>query len=327
MTDRSLDTVQQLLAAGRVHQAVQLLTHHVAAGDAAAQYQMALWHLIGSPLPRDLPKARALLARAREARHGDAAMFEIALTANGSGGTPDWRAAQALLERAAGWLPEASAHRALLAAMAIGPDGMPTTTPVGEPFHQGADVHYFANFVTEQECAHIATGVTDILRPAPVVDPATGRAVLNPVRTSDAAVVGPTREDLVVRAINLRIAAASATDAAQGEALTVLRYAPGQEFRLHSDAIAGARNQRIATMLLYLNDDFVGGETVFPDLGLTIRPKRCDALLFGNVDADGRVDQRMRHAGTPVRSGMKWLATRWIRARRFSPWYGPDQPI
>lgn len=327
MTDRSLDTVQQLLAAGHVQRAVQLLTQHAEAGDAAALYQMALWYLIGSPLPRDLAKARALLARAREAGQGDAAMFEIALTANGSGGPSDWGAATALLERAAGWLPEAAAQHALLGAMRIGPDGNPTTTPVGELLHPDVDVRYFANFVTKAECAHIATSVTDILRPASVVDPSTGRAVLNPVRTSDAAVIGPTREGLVLRAVNLRIAAASATDVAQGEALTVLRYGRGQEFRLHSDAIAGTRNQRVATMLLYLNDDFGGGETVFPDLGLTIRPKRGDGLLFGNVDADGRIDQRMRHAGVPVQSGVKWLATRWIRAQQFSPWTGPDQPL
>lgn len=327
MTASSIEIVQKLLADGHVQQAVQVLSDHVARGEAAALYQMALWNLIGSPLPRDLAKARALLARAREARHGDAAMFEVALTANGSGGTANWSAAHALLNCAASWLPEASVHRALLAAMPIGPNGNPTTISDGESLHQDADVRYFANFVTEQECEHIATSVTDILRPAPVIDPTTGRAVLNPIRTSDAAVVGPTREDLVLRAINLRIAAVSATDVAQGEALTVLRYARGHEFRLHSDAIAGARNQRIATMLLYLNDDFTGGETVFPDLGLKVQPKRGDALLFRNVHPDGRMDHRMRHAGMPVQSGTKWLATRWIRAQRFSLWHGPDQPI
>ena len=41
---------------------------------------------------------------------------------------------------------------------------------------------------------------------------------------------------------------------------------------------------------------------------------------------DDRVDvaAALRHAGEPVRSGVKWLATRWIRARPFDVWTGPE---
>jgi prolyl 4-hydroxylase len=106
----------------------------------------------------------------------------------------------------------------------------------------------------------------------------------------------------------------------QGEPLMILRYAPGQEYRLHSDAIAGAANQRTMTVLLYLNQGFAGGETHFPELDITIVPRGGEALLFDNLLVDGRPDPRARHAGKPVRAGTKWLATRWIRQRSVDPW-------
>ena len=72
------------------------------------------------------------------------------------------------------------------------------------------------------------------------------------------------------------------------------------------------------TMLVYLNDDFEGGETAFPELRITIRPKRGEGLLFRNVDPQGRPDPLLLHAGVPVRSGVKLLASRWIRERPYA---------
>lgn len=327
MPQRSIDAVHRFVEAGRPADAIALLTQRIADDDPEALFLMGLWRLVGSVVARDLTAARELLGRARAGGHTEAALFEIALTANGSGAAADWRRAHELAKQAAPRSDEARTQLSLLRSMSLGNDGYPTISPASNVLTADGSVRYFPGFATAAECAHVTGSVAGILQPASVIDPATGRLVRNPIRTSDAAVVGPTREDIVLRAINLRIAAASETDVAQGEALTILRYAPGQEFRLHMDAIAGAGNQRIATMLLYLNDDFTGGETVFPDLGLTVRPKRGDALLFRNVDARGHGDARMRHAGNPVRSGTKWLATRWIRARPFSPWTGPDRPV
>lgn len=313
-----------LLAAGRSTEAVTLIARAAADGHAGALYQQAMWHLVGSPLPRDLPRARALLRRAATAGHADARMIEVPLTANGSGGVEDWAGALAQLRAAASTLQEARTQLDLVTAMALDETGMPSIVPEGEPLIADGSIRLFRDFATPAECAHVAHAVGDILAPALVVDPATGRSVPNPIRTSDAAVIGPTREDLAIRAINLRFAAASGTQVAQGEALTVLRYAPGQQFRLHSDAISPTRNQRVLTVLLYLNDGFSGGETSFPAHGLTVRPRIGDAILFRNTLPDGRPDPGMRHAGEPVRAGVKWLATRWIRARPFSPWTGPE---
>jgi hypothetical protein len=40
-------------------------------------------------------------------------------------------------------------------------------------------------------------------------------------------------------------------------------------------------------------------------------------VVFDNLFADGRPDPDSLHAGTPVERGEKWLATLWIRQRRY----------
>lgn len=318
------DGLDAALERGDVQGAVDLVAIAAARGDPRALYQQAIWHLIGDPLPRDLVRSRALLRTAARAGHGDAAAVEIALTANGSGGKADWPVARALLDQHAGRHAALKAQLALIAAMPLGSTGAPATPPVGHPLVPDGSIRLFPAFATPAECAHVATGLSDLMAPASVLDPSTGRPVPHPIRSADEAAYGPTREDLAVRAVNLRIAAASGTAVAQGEALTILRYAPGQRFGLHSDVLSRTRNQRVATMLLYLNDAFDGGETTFPDHQLVVTPRGGDALLFLNTLPDGRPDPRKRHAGQPVVRGVKWLATRWIRQRPFDPWRGPE---
>jgi prolyl 4-hydroxylase len=42
-------------------------------------------------------------------------------------------------------------------------------------------------------------------------------------------------------------------------------------------------------------------------------------LLFSNAQEDGHGDPLAEHAGRPVTSGTKYLATRWIREARWIP--------
>lgn len=305
---------------GHPDEAIQLLYAAGTSGDPDALAELALWYLRGDIVPRDLGAARAALERAVAIGHVDAALIEIALTANGSGGTPDWPGALALLRRAAANDPLAAQHLELLGQMALTADGAPRDLPPGQILHARPPVHRFPAFCTPIECAHIASVAAPTLQPATVFDPGSGKMVAHPIRSSDNAPIGPTQESLVVQAINRRIAAATATDVVQGEPLTVLRYAPGQQYRPHLDTLPNQSNQRIRTAILYLNHNYVGGQTVFPLLDLEIAPGIGDLLVFDNVDAGGAPDPLSRHAGLAVVSGTKWIATRWIRARPVSPW-------
>ena len=321
------DAVSQatiLLARGRVGDAVALVARAAEAHDPAALFQHAVWKLTGHPVPRDLAGARTLLRRATERGHSDAALMEVALTANGSGAPSDWAAAATLLERAAEHSDVAAADLALLRRMALTAEGAPREVPALVQIGERPAVWQLPDLLTPDECRHVAQCAAELLEPATVVDPRTGRNVANPVRTSDGAVIGPTRETLVVQAINRRLAAATGTDWRQGEALSVLRYRPGQQFRPHVDALPSTRNQRVRTVLVYLNDGFDGGATHFVGNGLRVTPRTGSAVVFDNVGADGKADPMTQHAGEPVRQGVKWLATRWIRARPFDVWTGPE---
>ncbi|SFS01123.1 2OG-Fe(II) oxygenase [Sphingomonas jatrophae] len=320
MTDTLIEQADRLVAAGRVGDAAALLHAAGDSGDVDALFRLAAWQLIGDPLPRNVPAAYALLSRARMIGHVDAALMEIALTANGSAGPDDWTRALSLLTGAAGADPVAAEQLRLVRAMRLTTDGKPVTQPAPRPVSEQPHVRHFPALLTADECVHLARTADPLFEPASVLDPASGRRVRHPVRNADEAAIGPAREDLVVRAINLRIAAASGTDVAAGEPLTILRYGPGQQYRPHHDAIAGVANQRAWTMLVWLNDGYAGGETRFSPSGLTVKGRRGDGLLFRNLLPDGRPDPAAQHAGLPVTAGHKWMATRWIRQAPLDLW-------
>ena len=315
------ETAQALLDAGRADEAVQTAQAAAARGDGDGALLIALWRLAGTSLPRDLGEARRLLRLAADAGNADAALMEVALIANGTGDAPDWSLARERLEAAARIHCGAAAeHLDLLSRMAINDAGMPTRLPECEILSERPLVKRWRGLLNAAECAHIARSVQDILGPSLVADPATGRLIAHPIRTSSAAQVGPTRESLPIRAILHRIAAISDSDVTCGEPLTVLHYAPGQQYRAHNDALPGEANQRVSTVIVYLNEGYAGGETAFAQGGPTVSGKGGDALFWSNVTPDGRPDPASRHAGLPVRQGAKWAVTRWIRARPLDVW-------
>ncbi|GAX13769.1 prolyl 4-hydroxylase [Fistulifera solaris] len=108
------------------------------------------------------------------------------------------------------------------------------------------------------------------------------------------------------------------------ESLQVVRYRAGEEYTAHHDFVYPSQQlwyqpTRFATLLLYLNDDFEGGHTVFPravtrDLhdGVRIRPKKGTAVLFYSMLPDGNMDDRSQHASEPVQLGEKFIANLWV---------------
>lgn len=314
----------RLMSQGNVAAAIAAIEAAARVGDRDALFQLGFWQIIGEPLPRNLIAARTALRNAAAAGHHEAQLMDAALTANGSGGPASWQDALAQLKKASQDNDMAQKVLSLVGSMHLTPDGFPRTSPSVISLTSDRTVLRVSKLFSVNECKHIINSVADLLSPSLVVDPRSGRTILNPIRNSDEAMIGPLREDLAIRALNLRIAAISDTPADAGEALTILRYRPGQQFRMHSDALNSTRNQRVKTVLVYLNEEFEGGETVFPEHGLSIRPRTGDAIIFSNTLATGHPDQRARHAGRPVTHGVKWLATRWIRSRAFDMWHGAE---
>lgn len=274
--------------------------------DADALFEKAAARLRAN----EVAEARDLFAQAGAAGHREAAAIYCNLTASGG----DWERGIALLRALAEISPRC--RRELAIVEAIDPDAaVPAGTVLGEAPH----LTLFEALFTRAECDYLAEAAAPMLARSVVVEAATGRQRPDPVRVSDSVGFTLPLENPAVHALNRRIAAASGTDVVQGEPLQVLRYRPGGEYKPHFDAIPGFANQRILTMIVWLNEDYEGGETMFMKTGAKVKGRAGDALLFRNALADGSRDPDCAHAGLPVTRGEKWIASRWIRARPFEP--------
>jgi prolyl 4-hydroxylase len=132
-------------------------------------------------------------------------------------------------------------------------------------------------------------------------------------------------ENPLVTRIERRLAELSSYPVENGEGLQILHYGVGGEYKPHFDFFepeyAGSAGhlenggQRVSTTILYLNDVEVGGETIFPEISLLVSARKGAAVYFSYYDAGGVPDRLTLHGGTPVRSGEKWIATKWVRER------------
>lgn len=97
------------------------------------------------------------------------------------------------------------------------------------------------------------------------------------------------------------------------EPLPMMKYQPGDYFDWHTDLTVGFATQRTATMIMYLNDDFEGGNTCFQHLDLRIKPRRGSALVFNYSP-----EQLLLHRGEAVIAGTKYILNAFVRNGEFS---------
>ena len=162
--------------------------------------------------------------------------------------------------------------------------------------------------------------------------------------------------DKTLENIEYRIAAASGTPEPNGEGMQILRYDVGQKYDPHFDYFHDAVNpspkrggQRMATMLIYLENTEEGGETIFPrgtraetfDLmeegnphewsectkhGLPVKSVKGDALLFWSLTDDYKLDMGSLRR-VPSCQRPKWTAVKWIRVAKFDGMFTSPLPM
>lgn len=315
MAATTVQSAMALAQAGRPEDGLHLLREGQGRGEADAFLFEGLWQLEGRFVPRDLGGSRQSLGRAAELGHVGAARTLAGLVACGIGARADWPGAIGILEEWSDRDPIAARQLELIGQMDLDADGVPTKDFAQTEISADPRIERVERLLTGQECAFLIELADPRMRRATIFHEAEQRFVEDPIRRSDRAGFPIVSEWPFVRAINLRIAHATGTGVDCGEPLQILRYGPEQEYRPHFDAIAGMDNPRVLTALVWLNDDYSGGETRFEDLGLSERGSTGDLLLFANTLADDSPDARVRHSGAPVTDGFKYLASRWIRAR------------
>ena len=315
--NNAIDRAHERLDRGDVQGAARLLKRAEESGDADAARELASWLLEGRLLRRNLAEARIYFQRAADLGDERSAEIVRAFIAGGVGGPADWPRSLELLRDAARRNAAAREQLALINNMALGPDGNPESAFQSEALSESPEVRLFRGFFSDEECKFLIESARPALRPSFVIDPYSGREIPNPIRTSRGVGFPFVDENPAINALNRRIAAATSTDVRAGEPMQVLSYAPGQQYREHSDALpnVAADQQRVLTFLVYLDDDYEGGETAFPAIGLNVRGGIGDGLMFRNAAADGTPDGRAIHAGLPVTRGVKHVASRWIRAQ------------
>lgn len=180
----------------------------------------------------------------------------------------------------------------------------------------------YQQLLSPQECDELIALSRGRLARSPVVNPDTGDENLIDARTSMGAMFQVGEHALIER-IEARIAALTGIPVEHGEGLQILNYKPGGEYQPHYDFFNPHRpgearqlrvgGQRVATLVIYLNDVAGGGATAFPKVGLRVMPVKGNAVFFAYLDDDGKLDDRTLHAGLPVDTGEKWIATKWLR--------------
>jgi len=178
-------------------------------------------------------------------------------------------------------------------------------------------------FVGEAELDGLMMGLSGIRQAAAQVTGVMGQGV-DPRRVADSAKI-PHGSLPVLDAVATRIAKIFGLPVSHCESPELISYGVGGIFKRHFDAALGGamykapadaaeHSQRVLTAILYLNDEFAGGETVFPRLDLTLRPKAGRLALWQNTKAgDVAVHPLSMHEGRPVLSGQKQIVSFWFR--------------
>ena len=182
----------------------------------------------------------------------------------------------------------------------------------------------FGGLLSADECDELVALAGARLARSETVESSTGGSEINSARTSEGMFFGREENALCARIEN-RIAELLRWPLDHGEGLQVLRYRPGAEYKPHYDyfdlkesgtpALLARGGQRVASLVIYLNTPVRGGATVFPDVELSVTPVKGNAVFF-SYDRPHPMTRSL-HGGAPVIEGEKWVATKWLRERRF----------
>jgi prolyl 4-hydroxylase len=223
-------------------------------------------------------------------------------------------------------------------------DGLPAAVPVPDPpleesplYLDGGDrkvevlqamyaprVVVFGKLLSDEECEQLIALAAPRLARSLTVATKTGGEEVNADRTSHGMFFQRGENDLV-RRIEERIARLVNWPVENGEGLQILQYGPGAEYKPHYDYFDPAEpgtptilkrgGQRVATLVMYLAEPEKGGGTVFPDVHMEVSPRRGNAVFFSYERP--HPSTHTLHGGAPVLAGEKWIATKWLRERRF----------
>ena len=181
------------------------------------------------------------------------------------------------------------------------------------------ELYIVKRFLRPEACVQLMEQIDRERRPSTIADDL-GDAYFRTSETCDL-----DGRDPVVAEVSARICDLLELPEALGEPLQGQRYAPGQEFKPHTDTFepggvdyfthCAATGNRTWTAMIYLNQPEDGGATRFKTIGKTIQAETGKLLAWNNLLPDGRPNPATLHQGMKVRKGAKYILTKWFRER------------
>lgn len=311
-------------------------------GDMAAKTRLGKRLVAERASQKSFQEGQTLLKQALDAGSGEAAEFIAIMHAAGLNGQQDWTQALNYLAQAAllGW-PRAARQLAIIANKRDANGQWNARQADVEALRKQIDIEAllrlpekqilceaprirkFENFLPHRFCDWMIAQARPKLTRARTYDNTASEGRETESRTNSSTSFNLLNLDLVLLLIQTRISKIADLPIFLMENSSVLHYKVGQQFRPHYDYLdpnkpahaADMRRfgQRLATCLVYLNDDYEGAETSFPKIDQNYRCDKGGALLFANVDHHGQPDPNTLHAGLPPSLGEKWLFSQWIR--------------
>lgn len=169
------------------------------------------------------------------------------------------------------------------------------------------------NLLSQQECSQLVDLASSKVRRSTVLEGTS--SVVHSARTSSHCAVYD-NESAVVTEVNNRIAEKFNWPQADTEAMQIVRYNEHEQYLPHNDYFSASNvgvKQRVATLLIYLQEPEEGGSTYFPESGMHFYPKVGSAILF--TYAGIPTVSKTLHGGSPVLRGTKYVATKWFKTR------------
>jgi prolyl 4-hydroxylase len=199
-----------------------------------------------------------------------------------------------------------------------------TTTPKGYTSIENSydEPVILKDIITPQEAAYIMNYASDKFAASQMVGDFEDKSV----RDSETCWIR--KSDNVVSGITKRICKMVNKPFENAEDLQVVKYKPNGMYRPHHDACCDDNEQcneflkrggqRVKTVVIYLTDDFEGGETNFPTLNKKYKPAKNSGILFDPLDTDCTTcHPKALHEGSPVTRGTKMICNVWIRESVF----------
>ena len=182
------------------------------------------------------------------------------------------------------------------------------------------DIQEIPNFFSDEECDALIERAQNNLEDSKVYNGENTDIVAKVNRDSKQAWLYDS--DPFVKELSDRIKDFTNTHKHHYEEFQVVKYGVGGFFKPHYDACDGDENYckkmdldngpRYITVLIYLNNVADGGHTVFPNINKSVKPEKGKAVIFKNVDENGKLITQSFHGGDPVNEGEKWIANKWI---------------